>query len=189
MQSVVVALGALLVGLLVGFQGKGDSEAAGQRADRRVVELERKLHELEALLRAAENRVPSSPGGDAEAAPAPSREATGEPAAAPRKPDESLVAVAQTAASATLLDRLAIEYSDAYAAGAETFQGFMARSAERFLFKTYSDVLRELGRPGQIVRDAGGPTFHYKVVVPGREYDATLVIEFADGLVFEVHWL
>lgn len=79
-----------------------------------------------------------------------------------------------------------METGEALAAGGRSYPEFSIRNRDHFLFRTYRDVLRLLGRPDQISRDETGPTFRYRLDVPGEEREIKLHIGFADGYVFEV---
>jgi len=177
-RTFLVGLAGVLVGVLIGSSWRDDAPSV-VRADPGRVDLERRVERVEATVRTmnVEEPTPEHP------AVPPTREAW--EVVDPGAPD-SLYAQARQEASREQVEQLASELARAFAGAGGAYGEVYRDVRERFLFRSYADVLRDLGRPVSVTRDPAGPTFQYRFEVPGGEYDATLHLGFADGHVFEV---
>lgn len=187
LRTAFVGVGALLAGVLAGTQIRGAS-AAPPRMDARVLEIRRQLDRLESLVGAAGGWSPVAMPPVASAPPrvAPAKSASEPSAAGP--PADSLYALAGQRVLREPVERLAASYAEAVAGECDTYRELQERTREHFLFRTYREVLGELGRPDQVNRESSGPAFLYRAPLPGEERSFVLTLWFADGFVIDVGW-
>ncbi|MHC4342360.1 MAG: hypothetical protein ACYSX0_19370 [Planctomycetota bacterium] len=170
----------MIIGLLLATQWPSERALPGQRANRRTHEGERRLDRLEAAVQTLSDRFAASNLSATEMGEVPGE---GRVELVP-----SIFALARQPPDRESLGRLGADYADARAGGAATLKEFYNTVQRHFLFRSYRDVLHELGRPDAVTRTERGPGFHYRFQVPNTDQSAWLAIGFTDGVVFQVTW-